>query len=452
MAEVETTDVLVIGAGMGGLAAAVAAQEDGAQVTLVEKADRPGGAFAMSGGYVWTVPTFDLYREIMPEGDPALGRALVDDFEPAVEWLRAHGARFGPRRSGLFTRHAGEGYRLDPDPVSAGVQPLVAAFERAGGRLSCGTRARRLVCDENGRVVGAQLDGVGGPRTVRARAVIVATGGFQGDVELATRYIGRWADRLYLRSCPTNTGDGLRMALAAGAATSRGLHAFYGHLLPAPPARIEPASFRSLSQYYSTVTVALNLRGERFTDESLGDELTNQALARQPEALGFLIFDAMCYTDHVLRPHVPDGAARDPLVTVPQAGGVVLEAASIGELATRLAAYGVPPSVAQATLEQYDAAIAAGRPDALPVPRRAEHHRLCRPPFYAVPVRPGLTFTNGGVRVDPAGHALDRDGQPVPGLFVAGVDAGGLFYEGYVGGLAASLVNGLRAGIHAARG
>lgn len=452
MAQIETADILVVGAGMGGLTAALAAQQEGARVILAEKAATCGGSFALSGGYIWTVPTVALYQAIVPHGDPELGRMLVGDFEHAIAWLREQGVRLGPRREGLFAHGVGCGYRLEPDPVSAGIAPLVSAFERRGGTLSCATPARQLLVDEEtGRVVGARLASPGGPRTIRCRAVILATGGFQGDVELLTRYISPWADRLFLRASPTSTGDGLRMALAAGAATSRGLRAFYGHLLPAPPTRITPAAFRTLALYNSPHAVLLNLRGERFVDESIADEQTTQALARQPEARGFLVFDELCYREHILRPHLPDGPIRDPLADIPAAGGVVLRAETLPDLAAALAAYGVPPRVAQATLAEYDAAAAAGAPERLPVPRRRNLHRLQRPPFHAIPAQPGLTFTHGGVRIDTTCQALDRDGRPVPGLYVAGVDAGGIFYEGYVGGLAASLVTGLRAGIHAAR-
>lgn len=450
MADVEIADVVVAGAGMGGLAAALAAQEDGAHVVLVEKAPRPGGAFAISGGFVWTVPTFELYRAICPGGDPALGRVLVQDFEPAVDWLREHGGCLGPLREGLFTLGAGRGYHLEPDAASGGVAPLVAAFERAGGTLRCGAPARALLHDEHtGRVAGVRVGGPEGPRTIRCRAVVLATGGFQGDVELTSRYLGPWADRIFLRTLPTATGDGLRLALSAGATASRGLHAFYGHLLPAPPVRIEVANMRPLSLYYSVESLLLNLRGERFVDETLGDAIANQALARQPEARGFLVFDEACYREHVLRPH--DEIVNDPLSGIPAAGGVVARADSLDGLAAELAKWGVPAAKALATLEQYDTAVAAGAPERLPVPRRGKLHRLCHAPFYAVPVQPGITFTHGGVRIDISGQALDRDGQPVPGLYAAGVDAGGIFYESYVGALAASLVTGLRAGLHAAR-
>lgn len=452
MADIQSADVVVVGAGMGGLVAALAAQEDGARVLLVEKAPQPGGTMAISGGYVWTVPTLEAYLTVVPHGDPALGRMLVEDFEDAVEWLREHGGRLGPRREGIFGHRVPftRGYRLEPDPVTAGIAPLVSAFERGGGALLCGAPARGLLCEDGDRVAGVRVRGRDGPRTVRSRAVVLATGGFQGDVEMTTRYLGPWADRLFLRANPRSTGDGLRMALAAGAATSRGLRAFYGHLLPAPPAEFDLARARGLTQYYSAEVVLLNLRGERFVDESAGDDLSTQALAREPEARGFLVFDEACYREHVLRPQVPD-LTSDPLTPIAGVGGVVLRADTVVALAGQLAEWGVPASVAQATLEQYDVAIAAGTPERLPVARRAKHHRLCQPPFYAVPVRPGLTFTHGGVRINTACQALDRDGQPVPGLFVAGVDAGGIFYEGYVGALAASLVTGLRAGVHAAR-
>ena len=448
----DTADVLVVGAGMGGLVAATAAQEDGAQVELLEKGPEPGGSFALAGGYVWTMPSFESYRQVVPLGDPILGRLVVEDFDTGIGWLRDHGVRLGRLVERFGEDGVGIGYRIEPDTVSAGVVPLVEAFKAAGGRLSVNTAAVAFCADYSEGVTGAVSRAAGRAiRKIRAKAVVLATGGYQGDLELVTRYITPWADRLHLRSNQYSTGDGLRLATGIGVAVSRGLNAFYGHLLPAPPARIEPALFRVLAQFYSPHAVLLNGQGRRFVDESRGDAFSALALSRQPDAQGFLVFDEDCHREHVAKSHLPDMPSFDPLSSIRSVGGTVLEASSLRGITEAMAGFGLSEAVAEATLRRYDRAAAGGTACLLDIPRQRNLHRCAKASFYAVPVRPGITFTEGGLRVNEQCQALDRDGRPVPGLYVAGVDVGGVSYEGYAGGLAASLVTGLRAGIHAAR-
>lgn len=444
-------DVVVVGGGMGGLVAAVAAQEDGASVLLVEKAREHGGSFALSGGYVWTFPTFELYRQVVPLGDPELGHMLVSDFPTGLEWLADHRVRLGPEQDGLGPERLGSGRRIEPDPVSGGVAPLLAAFEAAGGELLLSCTASGIECDQHGRARGLRVRQAGRTRVVECRAVVLATGGFQGDAEMMARHVSPWADRALLRSSPHSTGDGLRMALAAGAATSCGLNAVYGHVMPAEPARIEPAAFRALTQFYVEHCILLNRAGERFVDESLADAACGLALLTQPEAQAVIVFDEALHQSHVLEPFVPDAVRADPLQAIAKVGGVVLQAPTIAGLAAELAAHGYPRRTVQRTLQQFDHAAAAGSDAELPVPRRANLHRCSEPPFNAVPVRAAVTFTEGGVRVNRECQALDRDGLAVPGLYVAGVDAGCISNVGYAGALAAALVTGLRAGLHAGR-
>ena len=130
----------------------------------------------------------------------------------------------------------------------------------------------------------------------------------------------------------------------------------------------------------------------------------------------------------------------------PQLGGAGLE-----DLCHQLALRGVPLRNAQTTIEEFDRAAEHNVPGRLRVQRAAGLHTCRKPPFYAVPVRAGVTFTEGGIRVDSEGKALDRDGHPVPGLYVAGVDVGAISNVGYAGALSAALITGLRSGIHAAR-
>jgi fumarate reductase flavoprotein subunit len=134
-------------------------------------------------------------------------------------------------------------------------------------------------------------------------------------------------------------------------------------------------------------------------------------------------------------------------------GGAVLEADTIVDLCRLLMEqFGVPQSQAQMTIEEFNAASNQRDPGRLSVGRRSGLHACEAPPFYAVPVRPGITFTEGGVHVNTDCQALDRSGRVIPGLFVAGADVGAVSIEGYIGGLATGLVTGLRAGINAAIG
>ncbi len=445
----ESTAVVVAGAGLGGLAAAVAAADQGVDVVLLEKARDPGGSFALAGGYIWTWPSREDYLREVPEGDPELGGLVVDDLPAGTEWLTEHGAQLGPE---VISKDGLRGHRLEPDPVSAGVLPLARAFAQAGGHLVCSSRVTALSSDERGRVTGVTVAQPDGTRTIRSHAVVLATGGFQGNLEMMTRYVSRDADRFVLRAASTSVGDGLRLAVDSGAAVSKGLASFYGHLMPAPPARIEQGAFRRLSQFYSTHAIAINRSGRRFVDESLGDNHLALRLAREPGASAFLVFDARNHREQVSEPFVNDAVTTDPLIGVREVGGVVVQADSLRGLAERLGdGWGLPREVTERTFTEYDEAAATGRGlSSLEVPRSAYPHRLSEPPFFAVPVRPGVTYTGGGVRVNRECQALHLDGHVIAGLYVAGADVGGISVDGYAGGLATALTTGLRAGVHAA--
>ena len=106
-------DVVVAGAGMAGLTAGITAAAAGASVLVLEKAGRPGGSARLSGGLVWTEPTYERLRARIPMGEPELGRALIDGYEDGIAWLRIQGVEMTERLGGLFGH--GEGHRLGPD-------------------------------------------------------------------------------------------------------------------------------------------------------------------------------------------------------------------------------------------------------------------------------------------------------------------------------------------------
>jgi succinate dehydrogenase/fumarate reductase flavoprotein subunit len=251
-------DLVVAGAGMAGLVAAAEARRLGADVLVVEKQDRPGGALRLSSGVIWRHRDFASFRAECADGDERLQRAIFERLDADLTWLESLDAPVTARETGnpLTT-----GMRFDPSRLT---EALVAA---------AGT----------GVVVGNAL------REPRADApLILATGGFAADRELLRRHVTREADHVLLRTAPGSTGDGLRLGLEAGAATGPGLDEVYARAMPAPPARVAPADFVRLAQLYARHAEVVNEGGERFATATWSEIDVAQWMARQPQARAWL--------------------------------------------------------------------------------------------------------------------------------------------------------------------
>lgn len=432
-------DVLVVGGGMSGLAAAAAVAEGGAQVLVIEKGTRPGGSAVLSVGMFWAIPDFETLRRRIPLGDPELGRAVVEDYPAAVEDIRGMGVSVGEQVSGVMT--VGIGHSID---VHALLDHELAVIKDAGGRVACGASAWRLLVEE-GTVTGAVVRGLDRRfTTVRAGATILATGGFQGDPDLLSTYMGPNADRMLLRSNRGSVGDGLRLGRAAGGATSRAMGSFYGHLVPSPLSSFTEEQYMPLAQYHSNHCILVNWLGRRFCDESQGDEVSVQELLAQPEARGLLLCDERVRTKYVVSEPFPNAGLLDRFEKAAAAGARLASADTLDGLVGQVSDWGVDAVRLKATLDDY-AAAARGESVALDAPLPAEPEPLVEPPFHALEVQPAITFTYGGLRTDSDGRVLDHDGVPVNGLWAAGVDAGGLSNWTYAGGLAPAFITGRRA-------
>jgi succinate dehydrogenase/fumarate reductase flavoprotein subunit len=397
---------MVVGGGMAGLAAAARAAELGARVVVVEKADRLGGSAALSAGILWTAPDVDTLRRVDPGGDPELGSALVAGFAPAVEWIRS---------TGVFVSERWEGQMGFGSAVRVDVPALCAVWreriERTG-RVLLAAPARRLLPH------GVEVAGAG---ELHAGAVLLATGGFQGDPDQLDALIGAPAGGMLVRSAAGSTGDGFRMGRQVGGATSRLAGGFYGHLVPSPLASWGERDFLPLTQYHSAHGLLVNRLGRRFTDESLGDETSNQAVLRQPGARAVLVFDQRVRAG-ASAPY-PHGQVVDRVAAAEATGCRSARAGTVAQLVDAVAGWGVDRAGLAGTLGGWPA----------------------EPPCCAVEVQPTVTFPFGGLAVDVDGRVLDRDGAPVPGLFAAGADAGGLQDARYAGGLVLGAVFGPRA-------
>jgi succinate dehydrogenase/fumarate reductase flavoprotein subunit len=309
-------------------------------------------------------------------------------------------------------------------------------LETTGGEMLTETALETLLEGTPGRVTGVRVSSSG--ETYTADAVIFASGGFAGDPEMVGRHIIGGPGRMRLRAHPRSTGDGFRAALQKGALASAGLDEFYGRNLPAPPADFPPERFVEVSQLYGRYAVAINAGGERYADESAdwSETALTRATAHQPGLYAWYVLDA-----RGLEGRVRERTAKEMVEMAKSTGGTVIEAASLKELADRLAERGVPRETFLRTLEEYNAAAVAGG-DPSP-PRSGQVWPLRVPPFVAVKVAPFITHTVGGLAADAGCRVLrGADKRPIPGLYAAGVEVGGVSVGGYTSGLASALVFG----------
>lgn len=439
-AETLRVDVLVVGAGIGGLAAASEAARGGALVGVVEKLADIGGSAAMSAGILWSARNYREIRERMPGGDPALQQVMIDDFPAAIEAVRATGVEVSKAVDGPYFGF-GTGCQVD---IAGLLRRWMRDVEAAGGWVVPRTPARRLLTEDAGRVGGALVEGPDGAVEVDADAVVLASGGIVGDPQLVASFVGANADQVLVRANPGSVGDGFRMAQAAGAAASRSLSSFYGHLVSYPILDWGEPHFLPLTQYHSIHCILVNRHGRRFIDESLGDEFSNQALIGQPEGRAILLADDETRRRYVVTAPFPYGEVVDRFAAAAAAGGNYAVADTVEGLIEAVSAWGIPAANLRATLDAYHRSVGGESVivDA-PLPKRAA--ALLVPPFHAVEVQPALTLMYGGIRIDTGARVLDRDNRPIRGLYAAGADAGGVYHAGYGGGLALGLVFGRRA-------
>ena len=433
-------DVLVVGAGMAGLAAASQAARLGATVGVVEKLAEVGGSAAMSAGILWSPRSYDEMRAQMPGGEPALAKVLTDDFPAALEEVQATGVELSELIDGPYF---GQGYGRQVDVVGL-FRRWGRDVEAAGGWVVRGTSCRRLLADDTGRVVGAVVVGADGPTEVEAHAVVLATGGIVGDPGLVAAFVGPDADRALVRANPGSVGDGFHLGRAVGAAASRSLSSFYGHLVSYPIRDWGERHFLPLTQYHSIHCILVNRHGRRFIDESLGDEYSNQDILGQPDSRAILLADEETRRTYVVTAPYPHGEVVDRFAAGAEAGANYAVAATVEGLVEQVAAWGVPAGTLRATLDAYDRA-AAGEEVPLDAPMPARPAPLRVPPFHAIEVQPAITYVYGALRIDDGARVLDRDDHPIPGLYAAGADGGGTYHRGYGGGLGLALVFGRRA-------
>ena len=428
-------DLLVIGGGMAGLSAASSVAGAGGTVTLVERGEDVGGS-ARYAGFLWTAPDYETLRDVNPEGDPALSRALVDGFADAIAWVHEMGVDTRPPVTLL---RYGRGHQFDTNQY---LDNCLKHIREHGGRVLTETDTASLIV-EDGVVVGARCElPDGSTEEIRARWTLLATGGFQGDPNLRAEHIHPNARDIELRSNPHSEGTGRRLALQAGAEFGKPGAGFYGHLMPAGVPLRDPSMFVELGLYFSEHALLFNINGERFVDETAGDHLTTNALVAQPEARGLLVADADVYRNWINASYVEGLPASDRFAACARRGARCAVAHSLEEFALIPEEWGYPGERIRDEIIAYNAAVRDG---SVSPTRRYDANPIEEPPFYVLEAAPAITFTMTGALIDEHARVRAEGGGLVPGLLAAGADAGGLYKMAYAGGLAPALVFGRQA-------
>lgn len=446
-------DVLVIGAGACGLAAAVAAADAGASVAVLEKLDRPGGNSALSTGSIPAAGSrfqraagiadspdrmvADLTAVAGDSDHPALVRRLAEVSAPTVEWLIDH---VGCRLQLVTTyKHIGHSVpRLHAPASRRGrdlVDDLLAAVERRAIPVAVGNGVKELIADAAGRVTGVVVqrpDGSG--ERILAGKVILAVNGYAGDKALVARFCPDIAGARYFGALGS-TGEAIRWGEALGAAIGNA-GAYQGYAAVADP----HGSLLS----WTTIEkggIIVDADGDRFGDESAGySGFTPNVMAAGEGCRA--IFDQRIFDVAALEEEFRELADYGGFKS-----GDTIEAAAV--------AAGLDVTSVAAEIANYNAVARGEMTDRYG--RRDFGLAPLGGPFYVCRIMPGLFHTQGGLMIDDEARVLRRDGRPVPNLFAGGGAAVGISGRtgaaGYASGngLLTAIALGRIAGLAAAR-
>jgi 3-oxosteroid 1-dehydrogenase len=424
------------------------------------------------------VPRYPDYHPEHPGGKPGGGRSLEPElfsYNELGEWAdRVTPAEFETHML-LQEQPVGGGTGdIDPDvirdrearDIRSWGQALIGALLRGcldrGIEPVTGAPARELVV-EDGRVGGVVIEQSGASTTVRARrGVVLATGGFEWNPELVRSFLR--GPMTGPASVPSNTGDGLQMAMEIGAALGNMSEAWWMPVFKIPGDEYlgHPRSILTLRERTVPGTIMVNRDGVRFTNEAANYNAQGAALHafdmdrfEYANVPCWIVFDERCFRRYGFSVALPDADAPDWIergATVAElAGKIGVPADALEQTVTRfndnLAELGRDPDFGRG-----DSAYDAFNGEVTATGHEATLGVIDSPLYYAVKIHPGALGTKGGPRTDTDARVLDLDGAPIPGLYAAGnVMAGvtGMVYGGAGGTIGPAMTFGFRAGRHA---
>jgi tricarballylate dehydrogenase len=456
----DDVDVLVLGGGNAALCAAITAREQGASVLLLEtspKCFRGGNSrhtrnFALAHEkqvvpYTGAYPEEEFWNDYLRvtggEGNQALAKMVIHESLNCLDWARSHGVRFQPSLSG--TLHLGRTNAFFMGGGKAMVNSLYACAERLGVRVLYDADCVDLEIVD-GEFRSATVLQNGQRVSFGAKVVVAAAGGFQSDLQWMKKAWGAAVDNFLFRGTPYDKGLVLKALLDHGAESVA--DPTQGHMVPID-AR-SPKYDGGIVTRVDCVTLGImvNKNGERYYDE--GEDrwpkryaIWGRLVAQQPDQISYALIDSKVFD--LFMP------SRYPAIV----------GNTIGEVAQQ---FGLPVEKVEATVAEFNRAVQPGKFDhtildgsktaGLTPPKTNWAQRLDKPPFYGYPLRPGVTFTYFGVKVNEKAAVMMKTGKPAANIFAAGeIMSGNVLPRGYVGGFGLTVGNvfGRIAGEQAAK-
>ena len=435
-------DVVVLGGGNAALCAAISAARAGRRTVVLEGApefyrggntrhtrnlrcSHDGTAPTMTGPYEQQEFLDDLYRVTGGQTDKTLAEMTIARSRELLPFMDEQGVRFQPPLGGTLSLGKTNAFFL-----GGGRGMLNALYRRAealGVTCLYDTPVTGLTI-EDGFFVSATVKHQGRAQQVRGKALVAACGGFEANIEWLKQYWGEAADNFLIRGTPYNRGDVLRMLLDEGVAAVGDPTQCHAVAIDARAPKFDGGIATRLDSVIFGIMV--NRQAQRFYDE--GEDtwpkryaIWGRLVAQQPEQIGYSIIDSQSI--HLFMPSI------FPAIT----------AQSIPELAGKL---DLDPAALAKTVDDFNAAVRPGtfdhtgldncRTEGLAIPKTHWARRIDKPPYYAYPLRPGITFTYLGVRVNEESRMMLEGGKPSGNMFAAGeIMAGNVLGKGYLAGI-----------------
>lgn len=433
-------DVIVIGAGGAGLCAAVSAAEAGAsRVLIIEKSRYVGGHTILSEGTVNAVPDADTEgKQLWTEQSLSAGggfnnkklvEVMIEESDDMLAWLGDMGVQWSNEAFEAWSGQHARSYNTPSErPAVDYIRALSRRAKALGVEVVLGCKAEEIITDTNGRVCGVRCTKDGEGIGFAAPEVIIASGGFTGNVGLRMLYNPKLDASVRTTANPSgrtfesSNGDGIVMAQKIGADT---VDMSYFELIPLQGGRI---------LNYAGGDIYVNSAGQRFVDEALSADEVSRAYLELPDRIMWVITDA--------------ASKKNSRFESKLINGTVQSASSVKEMARKM---GVPSSALEETIARYNRFVEAGRDEDFC--KTVFTQKIEKPPFYFGRESFDLHTSLGGIRINEKAEVLRSDGSVIEGLYAAGETAGGVHGKGRLGGnaLTAAFVFGRIAGREAAR-
>ncbi len=421
------TDIVIIGAGGAGMAAAIMAHQAGMNFVILEKMPYVGGNTTKATGGMNAAETHyqkeqgiedskalfaaDTMKGGHAKNDPLLVATLANSSAEAIEWLDSIGADL-PKIS--FSGGASVNRIHAPADGSGVGNYLVDRFSaklaELGVPVMLNTKATELLADTEGKICGVKAEGPDAFYTFSCKAVILASGGFGANEDMYTQYRPDLKGTV-TTNAPGATGDGIVMAQALGA-----------DLVDIGEIQLHPTVEQTTSMLITESVrgdgaILVNQAGVRFTNELLTRDAVSAAELAQEGQYAYILFDQN------LRDHLK---AIEKYVKA----DLTKQADTIEGLAEQL---GIDPATLAKTLADWNEIVKNQR-DTEFGRTTGMNADLTTPPYYAIKIAPGIHHTMGGVKIDVAAQVINTEGKPIPGLFAAGEVTGGVHGGNRLGG------------------